>query len=605
MIATRLSLVLVALATAAVVAPAALGGAPARPAGLKAFLLTTSEPDTRTFPRTPSFAWKPVRGAVRYEFQLATSARFNDGSVVWSNVDPNTELAPGTTPDPTAVPGSSPTTPAPTTPGATPATGTTPTTSKKVLRSPAVSVDVALPWITGEPYGLYARVRAVLRRGATGWSKAYGFNVRWRDVPAPQPTVPGLLRWSTVDGATAYEVWIFGAKRTFMTTTNVADQRELYSFHQSAQWTSKVQWRVRAQRILFGDIPNGLPAVSHGPWSPVYTSFNPPFAVDGDLGLTHVISDVVSSVGHSKAHQLTPAYAWHGTGPAFAGVTPELWRVYVATDKDCVNVVYRGAIVGGPAYAPRSTGPLALPHGAKALDTARNQMLDSGTEGDALMLDGTKAVSSEEALVTSTTATPPTQQSGSTTARPAAKVDLWDTAWPTGGYYWTVVPVVMEQIKSSSDETNSSSNPEGGSFRYREIELPQDACQAGRVMRFGKSSSPVVTGGGAPYVSGLSPNGRLTSASRRSPSFYGAPLVAWEPALGANEYEIQWSRKAYPWKRAGTITTPSTSALLPIASGTWYYRVRGLNYSLPRKPEMAWSTPVGLRSAKPVFAVVR
>jgi hypothetical protein len=327
---------------------------------------------------------------------------------------------------------------------------------------------------------------------------------------------------------------------------------------------------------------------------------NPPFAIGGDLGLTTVISDVVSSVGASKAHELTPAYAWRGTGPAFAGTTPELWRVYVATDKDCVNFVYRGSIVGGPAYAPRSTGPLGLPHDDKALAKARDESLETGTEGEALMLDGTRAVSSEEALLGSSAPTSTNQTSGGSTAgtKPAAKVDLWDTAWPSGGYYWTVVPVVMEDLPGSSGDSK------GKQFRYREIELPQDACQAGRVMRFGKSSAPVVTGGGAPYASGLSPNGRLTSASRPAPSFYGAPLVAWEPALGANEYEIQWSRTAYPWKRAGTITTPSTSALLPVTSGTWFYRVRGLNYSLPRKPEMAWSAPVGIRSAKPVFAVV-
>ena len=36
------------------------------------------------------------------------------------------------------------------------------------------------------------------------------------------------------------------------------------------------------------------------------------------------------------------------------GAPAELFRVYVATDEDCVNIVYRGAIVGSPAYAPRT-----------------------------------------------------------------------------------------------------------------------------------------------------------------------------------------------------------------------------------------------------------
>jgi hypothetical protein len=44
--------------------------------------------------------------------------------------------------------------------------------------------------------------------------------------------------------------------------------------------------------------------------------------------------------------------------------------------------------------------------------------------------------------------------------------------------------------------------------------------------------------------------------------------------------------------------------VLPLTAGRWYYRVRGLNDSLPRKPEMTWSPPVKLRIARPRFRVV-
>ena len=57
----------------------------------------------------------------------------------------------------------------------------------KQLRSPALALDIALPWITGEPHGLYARVRAVLRQGATRWSDPFGFSVRWPGVAQPLP----------------------------------------------------------------------------------------------------------------------------------------------------------------------------------------------------------------------------------------------------------------------------------------------------------------------------------------------------------------------------------------------------------------------------------
>ena len=80
------------------------------------------------------------------------------------------------------------------------------------------------------------------------------------------------------------------------------------------------------------------------------------------------------------------------------------------------------------------------------------------------------------------------------------------------------------------------------------MELPQDACarRIDRVQRFGISSEPALTTAQAPFATGLSPSGRLTSAARTS-AFYGAPLVAWTPALGADIYEVQWSTR-YPFK---------------------------------------------------------
>jgi hypothetical protein len=573
MFASRLASIAVLAAVAAVgVAGAAPGAATAlpRPTGLKAFLLKPSEAPARVFPRTPSFAWNPVKGAARYEFQLATTGAFTDGSVVWSNVDPRTELAPGVEPEADST--------------AAPATNQNLPPQLKQLRAPEIALDVALPWITGEPFSLYARVRAVLHQGATRWSSPFGFNVRWPSAPSPLPTVPGLLRWSPVDGATGYEVWIYGAKRTFFTTSNVADLRELYTFHQSPAWTGTVHWRIRAQRAVYGQAANGLPAVSYGPWSGVLTDANPAFVAGGPLTLTTVLSDVQSTPGNARLHLLTPAFAWSGTvGSASGiGISAELYRVYVATDRDCVNVVFRGPVVGSPAYAPRIGGQLAMPHADTALAYARANVLDAGAEGEALMLDG---------------GTPsPNEQAASASPESRVKLDLWDNGWPNGGYYWTVVPVIMQPIESSSGAASTS-------FRYRDVELPQDACRSGRVMRFGKTSAAVVTAGKAPFASGMSTRGLLASASRRVPTFYGTPLVAWEPALGAEEYEVQWSKSGYPWKRAGSLKTGATSAVLPLTPGTWFYRVRGINQDAMSKPEMAWSMPSAIRIARPVFAV--
>ena len=197
---------LLLLAVFGVLALALTGVAEARidrpavtPQGLRAFLLRTDEPVKHEFDRTPSFAWMPVRGAIRYEFELATSKSFTESSIVWSNA--NDEFV------------------APTTTTTPPATTTAETAAAKLaklyknLRTPTVSIDLALPWITGSPYALYAHVRAITNKGPTSWSAPYGFNIRWSSVPKDLKSPhPGLVRWSPVDGATAYQVWIFGAK---------------------------------------------------------------------------------------------------------------------------------------------------------------------------------------------------------------------------------------------------------------------------------------------------------------------------------------------------------------------------------------------------------
>jgi hypothetical protein len=645
-----------AIAALFLVVPAQAGEKPvsgSAPIGLRAFLLRADEPKRDAFPRTPSFAWRPVRGAQKYEFQLSTSSLFRESGIV--HADSN-------------------------------------------VRTPAVSVSLSLPWITGKPYALYARVRAVLPGRVTPWSAPLGFNMRWGSVPQPLSTYPGLLRWSPVEGATGYDVWLLDARKVFSVNSNVADQRDYYTFHQSPFWTSTVHWRVRARRTLYGSRENALPAVSYGPWSPVYTAVNPPFAV-GPLSPTATVSEVISDAAVSPAHGLMPAFVYSGNTSIF-GPSEELYRVYVFTDSDCVNVVYRGAVVGSPAYAPRPLGPLALPKSDKELAKARTQYLKDGDEGTTYTADGLEVTTSESEKPaeegksagsgsgsgdggkeggTSEGSSATGGQAGSGTSIPkeqtsiGALVDLWDTdQWPRGGYFWTVVAVeatppddfettllgtaakgattielaataglsesnslsigsgsTKETVKvlSISDSTVTLAGPlvnahaagetverVSGQLEYRDVELAQEACADGRVMRFGKQSEPVLMGNGAPFISGLSPTGRLIAASQRSSVFYGSPLVAWAPALGADAYEVQWSKTAYPFRSQASggkddgvgLQTFATSATLPLKPGTWYYRVRGINFAVPGgATQMSWSDPVKIVVARPRFAIVK
>lgn len=537
--------------------------APKAPTGLHAFLLRSDEPAADTFARTPSFAWHPVAAAKRYEVELSTSSAFAESSEVWSG---------------------------------------------SVNGTPAISVPLALPWTTGKPYALYARVRTVTSKGLSRWSQSFGFNMRPPDAPLQVSTYPGLVHWSSVPGATSYQVWWVDIGKQIGSLTNYADEREFYSFHQLAPWPTVVHWRVRAVRAVYGSLPNGMPVVAYGPWSTIYTSLNPQFGT-GPLTVSSTVSDTVDANGNVDAsvpHTHTPAFLFAGNG-SLAHRASELYRVYVFSDKDCVNLVFRGAVVGSPAYSPRPTGPLALPGDATSLAKARVAYLADGSEGKTYLADLAPVTTSE--TVEAATSAPPSSSPPASTPAPSAgaPVDLWDSGWPSGRYYWTVLPVNM--VPAS----------DGNGFAYRDAELPEEACAVGRVGSFGKLSDPVLVAdhatqaytSNAPFASGLSTDGKLVAAARPKPVFYGTPLVAWLPAIGAASYEVQWSSSLYPWKKAGSVATSGTSTLVEQGGkgpspGTWYYRVRGLDPFIPGSvKQMTWSDPVQIIVAKPQYRIVR
>ena len=150
----------------------------------------------------------------------------------------------------------------------------------------------------------------------------------------------------------------------------------------------------------------------------------------------------------------------------------------------------------------------------------------------------------------------------------------------------------------------------GGSVQYVDAELPQDVCATNRVQRLGISSEPSLTSAQTPFATGLSSEGRLTSAANTS-KFYGQPLIAWTPAFNADIYEVQYSKKAYPFKpeidprsKVKGFMTFSTSDVLPLAAGTWWYRVRGIDYNLPTGvQQMSWSDPEKLVVAPPKYKI--
>jgi len=570
---------LVLLATVVSSAPAMPAGPPATPKSLHGFLLRPNDPVTHTFSRTPAFAWAPVRGAACYEFELATSSRFGGSSVVWSNVSTDAQSGKHCTPVTVTFPKANE-------PAGEDQDGAQQERVKATIapiKIPAVSINLVLPWFTGKPYALYAHVRSVTTQGASSWSKPFGFNMRWEDTPVPLPSKPGLVRWAPIDGATGYEVWYGGRGPTgyinkiVQTHTNVADQRDLYTFHLDEGWWRTVEWRVRAIRQVVGAAPNGLPAVSYGPWTAVYATTNPTWT-SGKLKVSFAVSDQVSSPTSVSPHQLMPALTFTGD-QGLDGNSYRLFRTYASTDSDCVNVVFRGSVVGSPAFAPRINGPLKLPSNQGELDVAFDSVLPSAK--------------SETAKTITADTFPLVSNETFEDDRTLLRIDLPDLDVRTTRYFWTVVPVAIVV------------DGESGDFQYWDVETPQDACQSGRVATFGKDSHPAITTSGSPYLSGLAPNGRLLAQAGRRPVVYSSPLVAWQPVVGATQYEVQWSRVKYPWRKRGSTKTYATAAVLRMTPGLWYYRVRGLNAAQVGTPAMTWSAPVAVTVARPTFKISR
>jgi hypothetical protein len=486
-----------------------------------------------------------VRRATSYEFELSTSRAFTDATIVWKDAD---------------------------------------------LATPTAAIDLQLPWMTGEPYALWAHVRAVVDGHTTAWGKPFGFNMRWETVPRQLSSPSGLIRWTPVDGATGYEVWFPDRGAHFSTVTNVADEREF--FRPNAPFAGSIRWRVRAVRYVASSaLPNSLDRVSHGPYTQLFSAVNAGAPAAGPLSGVAATSDGTSSGAAPIAHQLTPGFTWQGSD-GVDGRRTQLWRAYVSTDRQCVNIVMKGYVVGGPAWAPRT--------GAEAQKT--------------FMADGTEVIESEPSGTEATGTGGATSGTGSTgsskpDATAAPHIDLWDIGWPTGRYWWTVVPVVPRPTPGSTAPNGNGGAAAAESSEYIDTELPEDACAAGRVWSFGKVSAPVATTTAKPYVSGMVSGRRVTAAAHKLPRFQFLPLIAWQPALGAQLYDVEVSRTTYPWKATIQQQTHATSLLLPLTKnqvGTWYYRVRGVNPNLPDKAQtMTWSKPVPIRITGDVFAVAK
>ena len=312
----------------------------------------------------------------------------------------------------------------------------------------------------------------------------------------------------------------------------------------------------------------GCRRVSYGPWSTRTTPHRagrPPTTVATPLEAA--VGRV--SVGRRPLGCTTLCRRSSSRGDGYA-----LHRVYVSTDADCVNVVHVGSIVGGTAYAPRTTGPLAL--SPETVGSTRRSLVprrrDRGRRHAAL---GRRDREDERE---------PDRRQERVRRRSSvghgAKGRRRSTSGTATGIAAATTGRSFRFAKSYDDTTvGDRYRRRDGRGSYQDLMLPQDACQAGDVLRRsdGSASSRV---SGEPLRRRSPPacrrSGRLLSAASGAAPSTASPLVAWTPARAPRATTSSGAGRAYPWQAAGQHADAGdvgdAAARRP---GTWWYRVRG------------------------------
>ena len=405
------------------------------------------------------------------------------------------------------------------------------------IRIPATSVNLVLPWFTGKPYALYAHVSGRSRRaGATAWSMPFGFNMRWEATPVPLASKRRLVRWAAGRGRDRVRRLVPGQCRKGHPDAHER-RRRARALQRSTSRTAGgrlVRWRVRAgaagrRRAARTGCPRSRTA--HGARR---TRRRTRRGSSGKLQLRALRSRTRSARSRSRSRPSADARDRRSTGDhgaRRARSTGSSARMPF-TDRDCVNAVFRGSVVGGPAFAPRISGPLGCPTNQGELDAALAGVLPSAKTETAktFMADG-RPVTANETFGRRTTPCRSTSRRRSGRRRATS-----------GRSFRSAINV----------------DDDGRRSRTTTAESPQDACESGRDRRASaRSSRPAITTARhavrlRPPPKGPAPRAGRVDVRSSTPT----PLVAWRPVVGATAYEIQWSRTTYPWRaRADRLLT--------------------------------------------------
>ena len=272
-----------------------------------------------------------------------------------------------------------------------------------------------------------------------------------------------------------------------------------------------MSWRVRAVRNLYGKIPTGLPAVSYGPWSPTYTTDEPrdrrrrrrPAVAAADTTREQRQDAGAARADARLRVRGTRAARRHVRRPLprlrlqrlglrqrhpprldrrLAGLRPADDRVAEAAADD------HGRDQGSPSV---SQGPQEGRIGAAAVHVRLGEGLEHRERPRAGEAGGDARTAGAGARRPATPGrgrpsnTPP-ENDPSLPATPkstGAPVDLWDSGWPNGRFYWTVVPVRFESADPKQTALAPRPRPARALPRGRRHRLRGDAARPDRHRR--------------------------------------------------------------------------------------------------------------------------
>ena len=226
-----------------------------------------------------------------------------------------------------------------------------------------------------------------------------------------------------------------------------------------------------------------------------------------------------------------------------------LFRVYAFTDRGLRERGLPGSVVGGPAFAPRSSGPLKLPTNQDELDLATRR---HAPEREAS--EGAKTFMAPTARTVIDERDDGRPRRRSRPRRRPARRRHADHALLLDG-------------RARRDRRRRQTD-----VRVRTtLELPQDACEAGRVPDFGKQSRPAITGRG--HAVRLGPVRRRAACSQapgRRPSSTRPRSSPGSPSSARPATRSSGRDRSTRGARAGHAHDLATSSVLQLspASGT-------------------------------------